>query len=288
MKSPTTGCTSTPGYSRLDRGGRVAQRLLAHVERHEARERARVAHRVEQDPRLLRRSRAELDERVGAGDARDLRRPRLEDRPLAASRVVLGQARDLVEQLPSRGRRRTTSAGCPSASSAARARRRTQRVAEVVGGEVHVDAWRRRVRLVMSVPRAVAVTRPPRGARRRTSSGSRAGRSCGTSARACPTGVMRAPPRSVICPLMNLPLYSPTAPAAGVKRGYGRYALRGPLPRHVVEVVQRSRRERAWPRAPTRTRSAGARRASARTRRPRSGSRARPARSDRRRAGRRA
>ena len=40
-KSPTTACTSTPGYSRVDRGGRVAQRLLAHVERHEARERAR-------------------------------------------------------------------------------------------------------------------------------------------------------------------------------------------------------------------------------------------------------
>ena len=31
--------------------------------------------------------------------------------------------------------------------------------------------------------------------------------------------VMRAPPRNVICPLMNLPLYSPTAPDAGLKRG---------------------------------------------------------------------
>ena len=46
--------------------GRVAQRLLADVERHEARDRARVAERVEQDPRLVGRARTELDERVGA------------------------------------------------------------------------------------------------------------------------------------------------------------------------------------------------------------------------------
>ena len=65
-KSPTTACTATVGYSRFDRRGRVAQRLLAHVERHEARDRARVAQRVEQDARLVRRSRTELDERVGA------------------------------------------------------------------------------------------------------------------------------------------------------------------------------------------------------------------------------
>src|SRR5436309_12978976 len=44
-------------------------------------------------------------------------------------------------------------------------------------------------------------------------------------ARVWPRGVIRAPPRNVICPLMNLPLYSPTAPAAGWNRGYGKYAL---------------------------------------------------------------
>ena len=38
-------------------------------------------------------------------------------------------------------------------------------------------------------------------------------------ARMWPAGVMHAPPRSTIWPLMNLPLYSPTAPAAGANRG---------------------------------------------------------------------
>ncbi len=69
----------------LDRGGRVVQRALADVERNEPPERARVAHPVEEDTRLLRRSRAELDERVGVGAPRDLVGPRLEDRALAAA-----------------------------------------------------------------------------------------------------------------------------------------------------------------------------------------------------------
>ncbi len=34
-------------------------------------------------------------------------------------------------------------------------------------------------------------------------------------------GVAHEPPRSTYCPLMNLPLYSPTAPAAALKPGYG-------------------------------------------------------------------
>ena len=57
-----------------DRGGGVAQRLLAHVEGHEAIERARVAERVEQEPGLLRRARPELDERVGLGQLGDVAR----------------------------------------------------------------------------------------------------------------------------------------------------------------------------------------------------------------------
>ena len=58
--------------------------------------------------------------------------------------------------------------------------------------------------------------------------------------RSWPAGVMHALPRSTIWPLMNFPLYSPTAPAAGAKRGYGRYALGGPLP-HVAERLAQPR-----------------------------------------------
>jgi len=37
----------------------------------------------------------------------------------------------------------------------------------------------------------------------------------------CEEGVAHEPPRRTYCPHMNLPLYSPTAPAAGTKPGYG-------------------------------------------------------------------
>src|SRR5262249_11592000 len=87
------------GVFGLDGCCRVVQRLLAHVERHEASKRSRGAQRVEQDPRLLRCSRAELDERLGLCDARDLRRPVDQDPPLAPSRVVLVEPGDLIEQL---------------------------------------------------------------------------------------------------------------------------------------------------------------------------------------------
>src|SRR5690349_8376917 len=41
--------------------------------------------------------------------------------------------------------------------------------------------------------------------------------------RAWPAGVARLLPRSTNWPTMNLPLYSPTAPASGRKPGYGSY-----------------------------------------------------------------
>ena len=71
-KSPTTACTSMPGYSPAIGERGVAQRRLAHVERHEAPERAGGAQRVEQEAGLLRRAGAELDERVGLRELGDL------------------------------------------------------------------------------------------------------------------------------------------------------------------------------------------------------------------------
>ncbi len=82
----------------FDRGGGVVQRALADVEGDESPQRSGVAHPVEQHARLLRGSGAELDEGVGPGGACDLERALVQDRPLAARRVVLLEPRDLVEQ----------------------------------------------------------------------------------------------------------------------------------------------------------------------------------------------
>ena len=82
-----------------DRDGRAPECLLAHVEGNEATQRSRVRERVEQQACLLRRARTELDERVGTGTGRDLAGAFREDAPLRSCRVVLGQPRDLVEEL---------------------------------------------------------------------------------------------------------------------------------------------------------------------------------------------
>ena len=65
-----------------DRGRCAPECLLADVERNEATQRARARERVEQQPRLLRRARAELDERVGAGLRGDRAGAFREDAPL--------------------------------------------------------------------------------------------------------------------------------------------------------------------------------------------------------------
>ncbi len=83
----------------VDRARRLAQRLLADVERHEAFERTRAAHRVEQEPGLLRCARSQLHECVRPCQPRDVDRVRAEDLPFTARRVVLREPRDLVEEL---------------------------------------------------------------------------------------------------------------------------------------------------------------------------------------------
>ncbi len=82
-----------------DRVAGGAQRGRAAVERHETSEPARVAQRVEQQAGLGRRARPELDERVGTARRGDLAGVVFEDLAFAPRRVVLGETRDLVEQL---------------------------------------------------------------------------------------------------------------------------------------------------------------------------------------------
>ena len=81
-----------------DRCCRLPQRLLGDVEGHEASEVAGLDHRVEQEPGLLGRARAWLDERVRLRQRRDVVGTLGENDPLAAREVVLGQPRDLVEE----------------------------------------------------------------------------------------------------------------------------------------------------------------------------------------------
>lgn len=69
------------------------------VERDEPAQLTAVAHGIEQHPRLLRRAAAQLHERVCAGGRGDLGGTVPQDLGLGAGRVVLGQPRDLVEQV---------------------------------------------------------------------------------------------------------------------------------------------------------------------------------------------
>ncbi len=122
-------------------GGRcAAERLLAHVERDEPPQRAAARERVEEQARLLRGAGAELDERVGAGARRDVAACSARIARSAPRRVVLGEPRDLVEELaptlvvePLRRERlrRSRESGTHV---------RLERAHHGVGFEVHVDA----------------------------------------------------------------------------------------------------------------------------------------------------
>src|SRR5207253_8149688 len=81
-----------------DGGSRRAQRRLGDVEGNEALEGSRLGKRIEEDPGLLRRPRAQLHEGVGTGGDGDVVGVVHEDLALAPGEVVLLQGRDPVEQ----------------------------------------------------------------------------------------------------------------------------------------------------------------------------------------------
>ena len=147
-KSPTTPCTSMSGVLVGDPGRGLPQRLLGDVEGDEALQVAGLDHRVEQEPRLLGRSRAGLDERVRRGQPRDVARVLGEDDALAPGEVVLGQLRDLLEE------HRAALVVEPLRRQLLRRRREAladvfaQRVQAVLGSEVDVDLQRRGGRAV--------------------------------------------------------------------------------------------------------------------------------------------
>jgi hypothetical protein len=86
------------GILRGQLGGTGANHLLGHVHGDEALERPGGGHRIQQQARLGRAARSQLDELAGAGRGDQLVGDALEDRPLGAGRVVLGQLADPVEQ----------------------------------------------------------------------------------------------------------------------------------------------------------------------------------------------
>ena len=137
------GVNVDAGVLAFDRAGRVTQGRLAHVERDEAPKGSVRRERVEQQPRLLRRARAQLDERVGGRARCDVSGVPAEDRALGTGRVVLREPRDLVEEAA------TLLVVEPLRREDLRARREAgagvgpQRGGEVVGTEVDVDAGRR-------------------------------------------------------------------------------------------------------------------------------------------------
>jgi hypothetical protein len=90
-----------PGVVAGDHLGCTDQRAFADVERHVALERAARAQRVEQHACLVGAARAELDQRVGVREIGDRSCLLGQDRSFGFGGVVLGQPRDLVEQLAS-------------------------------------------------------------------------------------------------------------------------------------------------------------------------------------------
>ncbi len=98
LEVPDDGVDAGSGILGGDGGSGSAQGRLGDVEGHEALEGSGLGERVEEDPGLLRRPRAQLHEGVGPGGDRDVVGVVQEDLTLAPGEVVLVQGRDLVEQ----------------------------------------------------------------------------------------------------------------------------------------------------------------------------------------------
>src|SRR4029079_7357977 len=199
-----------PRVAVCDRVGGLSQGGLGDVDRGEAGQLAGRGERVEQQPGLLAGAAVELDQGVRAAGARDLGRVLLEDRALGEERVVLLEAGDLVEEPgPLLVIEPLRPEGAGVAAQAA-----THVLDQAAAGPVGVQQHRdHRVGLCGHATLRAA----PSSARRTPDSAHRApgGTPLPQPARVWPGGVNAQPPRSTIWLDMNLPLYSPIAPAGG-------------------------------------------------------------------------
>ena len=81
------------------RGGGIAQKLIAHIEGDVFGQSAELLERTEEDPRLVARPSAELDQCVGLGQLSDRRRVSLQQESFGPGWVVLREPGDLLEEL---------------------------------------------------------------------------------------------------------------------------------------------------------------------------------------------
>ena len=121
MEVADHGMDGQAGVVAGQRIGRLPESGIAHVERDELLQAAVAQHGVEQDAGLLAGAGAQLDQHVGVGRGDDVLGVRIEDRPLAAGRVVLGQPGDGIEEAAAavvveiHGRKRLWRGGEPGA-----------------------------------------------------------------------------------------------------------------------------------------------------------------------------
>src|SRR3546814_7337955 len=124
---------------------------------------------------------------------------------LEPGEVVLGLAGDLLEQLGA-----AAVVEVLRRQALGRLRQAGEHVAEdVVGGGMQVG------QLGNGIHSESLARRRPENCQRAVG-----GKKLRLLARTWPAGVAQLPPRSTFCPLMNLPLYSPSEPGSGRKPGY--------------------------------------------------------------------
>ncbi len=138
-----------------------------------------------------------------AAESRHLLGMAAQNRRLGPRQIIFVEARDLLEQF------RAALVIEPAAG---------QRLLSLRQTSEHIGA-KRFVLAEFRIRRGRAFKRLPRVSAPRTAIAHRGERNCGNSAACDSTGVAHEPPRNTNCPDMNLPLYSPTAPSAGWKRG---------------------------------------------------------------------
>ena len=180
---------------------RLGEKIRRDIDR---RVQARRVKRIDEDFGLDRRAGAVFEQHGAfAAERRHLLGMAAKNRRLGPGQIIFVEARDLLEQF------RAALVVEPSAGKRLLSARQA--------GE-HIGA-KRFVLAEFRFDEVEHLKRLPRVSAPRTAIARRGGRNCDRSGRMWLAGVAHEPPRNTNCPHMNLPLYSPTAPSAGLKRG---------------------------------------------------------------------